>query len=213
MRPPGLIILAAGGSTRMGRPKQLLPWKGHTLLRHACEAALLTSCRPVIVVLGCEAEYCQAEIADLPVITVRNERWREGMGTSVSRGVVELERQTDPSSGALFMLVDQPDVPPELIDSLVRCWQSDPALIVATEYPEGGGVPALFPRSHFPELRKLSPDRGASSLIARQSAVTLIQPVREIRDLDTPEQYNQWFATVADSPGDKQLSSDLHEAD
>lgn len=173
----------------MGRRKQLLPWRGKSLLRHACETALQTACRPVLVVLGCEAKRCQAEIADLLVTIVLNERWAEGMGTSVSRGIHELERQDELSPAVLFMLIDQPKVSPELINSLVTRWQRDPAQVVATEYPEGGGVPALFPRSQFPNLRELAADQGARSLIARQPDVTLIGPPFPIEDLDTPEQY------------------------
>jgi len=173
----------------MGQPKQLLPWRGRTLLRHACETALLTNCHPVIVVLGCQAERCQAEIANLPVSTIVNDRWHQGMGTSVACGIAELEQKADNAPASLLMLVDQPDVTPELLRSLIFSWKTNPEKIVATAYDQDGGVPALFPRGYFRDLQSLAADRGARSLIAREADLTLVCPAQAIGDLDTPEEY------------------------
>ena len=188
MSGPGLIVLAAGASKRMGRPKQLLPWKGRTLLRHACETALATSLRPIVVVLGCEGEACRRELAGLDVHPVANSEWSNGMGTSVASGIAALERCDPEASGALLMLVDQPDLTASFIESILDRWLKGDRAITATQYSEGGGVPALFSRSFFTELKALNSDRGARQIIAReQSAVTLIQSPDELTDLDTPE--------------------------
>ena len=188
MPGPGLIVLAAGASKRMGRPKQLLPWKGRTLLRHACETALATSLRPIVVVLGCEGEACERELAGLDVCHVLNSEWSKGMGTSVASGIAALERCEPQASGALLMLVDQPDLTPSFLESILDRWSEGDNVIVATQYAEGGGVPALFSRSFFRDLRALDSDRGARQIIARGgAAVTLIQSPDELRDLDTPE--------------------------
>src|ERR1700761_2261182 len=109
----------------MGRPKQLLPWKGETLLRPACQTALATACRPIIVVLGHEAKRCQDEMAGLPVATVINDRWEQGMGGSVSRGISELERLSEQAAAALVMLADQPAVTAEFLNSIERAWQGE----------------------------------------------------------------------------------------
>src|SRR5690348_4030085 len=78
-----VLLLAAGNSTRMGRPKQLLDYRGRPLLRHSVEQALGSACRPVMVVLGAEADACRAAIGDLPVEIVVNADWAEGMGSSI----------------------------------------------------------------------------------------------------------------------------------
>ena len=191
MRPAALILLAAGGSTRMGRPKQLLPWNGRTLLRHAAETALATPCRPVLVVLGCQSEACQIELHGLDILFVTNPNWIRGLGGSLSLGVTELETRAPEAAGAAVMLVDQPAVTPALIGRLLAAWAAGHP-IAAMRYPEGGGVPAVFDRACFPELRALDGDRGARALIAREPArVLLIQPDEPLVDLDTPELYRQ----------------------
>ena len=188
MSGPGLIVLAAGASKRMGRPKQLLPWGGRTLLRHACDTSLATSLRPIVVVLGCEAAACERELAGLDVHPVTNPEWSQGMGTSVACGIAALERRDHQVSGALLMLVDQPDLTASFLESILDQWLKGSRAIVATQYGETGGVPALFSRSFFPDLRALNSDRGARQIIAREkSAVTLIQFPEELMDLDTPE--------------------------
>jgi molybdenum cofactor cytidylyltransferase len=192
MRSPGLIILAAGGSTRMGRPKQLLPWRDRTLLRHACETALCTPCRPIVVVLGCESEACRRELGELPVVVATNIRWREGMGTSIATGAAALQRIRPHVPGVLFMLIDQPDVEAPFLNTLLRQWDENRDGIVATRYPEGGGVPAIFPPADFAELLALDSDRGARSLIARdESRVALVPPGKKLADLDTAEAYEE----------------------
>ncbi len=184
----GLIILAAGQSSRMGRPKQLLTWNGRTLLRHACETALATTCHPVIVVLGCEAEACAREIGDLDVVKIVNPGWSVGMGQSISVGVLALETRVPDIEGVVLMLVDQPGVTSNLLDLLVAHWASSGGAIAATKYPEGEGVPAVFGREFFPSLRALNFDEGARGLIAQErSRVAVIDPGEELVDLDTPE--------------------------
>jgi molybdenum cofactor cytidylyltransferase len=192
MSGPGLIILAAGASTRMGRPKQLLPWNGRTFLRHACETALATSLRPVLVVLGCEAAACAQELAGIEVELTTNLHWPQGMGTSVSCGIAALERNTPDASGALVMLVDQPDLTSSFLESILAQWLKGDHAIAATQYAEGGGVPALFSRAFFSELKTLNSDRGARQIIARdKSRVVLLKPQGELADLDTPEVFEQ----------------------
>ncbi|MEZ0296457.1 MAG: NTP transferase domain-containing protein [Candidatus Methylacidiphilales bacterium] len=191
MKPPGLILLAAGGSTRMKRPKQLLAWgAGSTLLQHACNTALQTQCHPVLVVLGCEAEACRGAIASLPIATVVHPEWRQGIGSTISAGITALESADPDASGALILLVDQPGVTPALLSSLIAAWSPPHHPIAATSYEGAGGVPAVFDRTLFPKLKALDPERGARSLIARNIAHTaLIHSGSTLFDLDTPEVY------------------------
>jgi molybdenum cofactor cytidylyltransferase len=206
MRHVGLILLAAGGSTRMKTPKPLLPWGDETLLSHAVKTALKTSCRPVIVVLGCESEACRQSLASLPVTIVVNQEWRKGMGTSVSAGIIELESGEPDSAGALLMLVDQPKVSPELLETLITSWAPPDFPISATSYGERGGVPALFDRRFFPELRHLDSNRGARDLIARERNHTKLIFLNGAQaDLDTEEDYRA--ASTSLSP--KRLGAEL----
>jgi molybdenum cofactor cytidylyltransferase len=190
MRSPGLIILAAGGSRRMGRPKQLLPWNEGSLLRHAAITALATPCRPIVIVLGCEAEACQRDLSGLDVEVAFNPDWEAGMGRSVSVGIATLEKLRPDISGALLMLVDQPSLTASSLSFLLERWADSQQTLVATKYGELAGVPAIFDRQFFPQLRALNADRGARDLIAsHRDLVSAVDLESDLIDLDTPALY------------------------
>jgi CTP:molybdopterin cytidylyltransferase MocA len=116
------IVLAAGASTRLGegRSKQLLRFQGRTLLRHAAEQALASSCRPVIVVLGAEVERCQRELAGLDVHVTINAAWADGMGSSIRAGMTALNAAAPDARAVVITLCDQPLVTGAFIDRLVE---------------------------------------------------------------------------------------------
>lgn len=174
----------------MGRLKQLLPWKGRTLLRHAVETALATACRPVVIVLGSSAELCRQEFQDLEVTAVENSKWREGMGTSVAAGINSLLHLEPEAPAALFMLVDQPALTASYLELLLSEWERSPKSVVATRYDNAGGTPAIFPKALFDDLRLCQGDRGARSIINRTGAM-LLSPDTPLFDLDTPERYSE----------------------
>ncbi len=181
----GAIVLAAGGSRRMGRPKQLLPFGGGTLLRHACRTVLDTPFRPVVVVLGAEAERCREEIGHLPVQVVVNPHWDDGMAGSLRAGIEALEGDASVEA-ALVVLADQPRV---TADDLVRLAALATADVpAAAGYGEVVGVPAVFPRRLFGELKALEGDTGARKVLARHAPALLPLPGAGL-DLDTPADY------------------------
>jgi molybdenum cofactor cytidylyltransferase len=188
MRRPGLIILAAGASSRMGQPKQLLPWKGRTLLRRAAETALPSDCFPIVIVLGSSADLCRKELQGLPVTIVENSHWREGMGTSVAAGTKALLRLEPESPAVLFLLVDQPSLTSSYLELLLSEWERRPESIIATRYGDVGGTPAIFPQAHFDELQRCQGDHGARRIIHRLGA-KLLNSDQPLFDLDTPESY------------------------
>ncbi len=182
------IILAAGGSTRLGSPKQLLDFRGRSLLRHAAETALAAGCRPVIVVLGSGANQLKDELAGLEVCVVENPAWSQGMGTSIRRGIETLEMFVPAADGALLMLCDQPLVGSEALRSLVAACL--PGKIVAATYNDTVGVPAVFGRAFFDELRDLPAAAGAKPVLIRRAAsvVEIVMP-EAATDIDTRAQY------------------------
>jgi molybdenum cofactor cytidylyltransferase len=160
----GGVVLAAGSSSRLGRPKQLLLYKDKTLVRRMAEEALAAGLSPVVVVLGARAEDVAAELTGLPVRTVHNPAWEAGMGSSLQVGVRALTNV----DAALIMLCDQLRVDTAHLKSLVDAFARTGAAIVASGYGGARGVPALFARATFSEFETLTPTQGARGVIAHE---------------------------------------------
>lgn len=201
----GIIILAAGASTRLGTPKQLLPYHGRSLLRHAAETALATECGPIVVVLGAQAQLLLTELHDLPVQTAENPGWEQGMGSSLRIGMQTLLAPSTPEMDAvLIMLCDQPLLTPTHLNSIINIFittittssittSNEPhPLIVASEYNQTSGVPALFSSHLFAELANLTGKEGAKQLLQRHRDKILTVPLPEAAiDIDTQEDYRR----------------------
>jgi CTP:molybdopterin cytidylyltransferase MocA len=183
----GVIVLAAGGSTRMGQPKQLLPFRGTTLLRHAAQTALATGFAPVVVVLGAVAEQCCEQLEGLPVETIVNERWEEGMGGSIGAGTAFLQKRAPQTKAALVMLHDQPLITAERLRELTSAWRPPEIKVAASAYSGTVGVPAVFDRDLFPELAALRGKAGAQKIIRTHGDRLATVPMPEAEtDVDTP---------------------------
>jgi molybdenum cofactor cytidylyltransferase len=167
----GLILLAAGASTRLGgnSPKQLLLYKDKTLLRHAAETACASQCVVRVVVLGAQYERFEREIDDLEVAICVNPNWQEGMGSSLRAGLESLIASSvgENLTGVVVILCDQPLLTTAHLDSLIVAHTNTPEQIIASDYGERCGVPCLFPRAFFPELLSLSGDEGARQLLRK----------------------------------------------
>jgi molybdenum cofactor cytidylyltransferase len=190
--PPqtALIMLAAGASTRMGQPKQLLTFQGKALLRHVTEIAIASSCQPIVVVLGANDDAIQPVLQDLPIHLVHNPHWSEGMGSSIQCGMQYISSYPNPIDAAILTVCDQPFISAFLLDQLVRVYRSSQSPIVASAYSGTLGVPALFDRHLFPDLLTLDSAQGAKSIINRHGAIGIDFPQGNL-DLDTPEDYAQ----------------------
>jgi len=189
-----LIILAAGASRRMGRPKLLLPYGSRTFVRHAAETAVASICRPILVVLGAYANQLEKEIDDLPVRSVMNERWADGIGSSIQAGVTTLNGcdRAESIDALVLMLCDQPYVTPAVINDLVMAYHLNGKGIVASEYNDTLGVPALFGREYFVELATICGAVGAKQIIAEHASDVVPVPFpRGMTDIDTPEDYRK----------------------
>jgi molybdenum cofactor cytidylyltransferase len=198
----GIVLLAAGASLRLGGDalKQMLEYRGKSLLRHAAEIACASVCEPIVVVLGANAERLQTELEGLPVRPVLNEQWREGMGTSIRIGVSALTAENAELAALLILLCDQPLLTPAHLNALVAAHRADVSgiKIVASEYGATLGPPCLFDRALFEELVALTGDEGARRIIRRHAAAG--DAVRSIpfpegaADIDTPDDYRRLIA-------------------
>jgi molybdenum cofactor cytidylyltransferase len=182
------VILAAGESARLGRPKQLLPYRGRSLLRHVVECAVAGGCDPVLVVLGARADELLGELEGTAAHRVRNEAWRQGIGSSVRAGVAEVRRRWPAASAVLLLTCDQLRVTPDLVRRIGERFDHTAGRIVACEYAGTVGVPALFERSLFPELLALSESAGAKPLLEAHASdvVGLPWPDGAV-DINVPE--------------------------
>ncbi len=163
----GAVILAAGGSTRMGSPKQLLPLGGRPLLLRAVEATLASGAQPVIVVLGAEAVRLRPLLSGHPVVVAENPQWSEGMASSLRAGVSRLIEVSPATDAAVIVLCDQPHFSSGSIRRLVDAQRATGRSIAAARYGGRNGAPALFRREHFSALWKCRNSRPTS--IPRQT--------------------------------------------
>jgi molybdenum cofactor cytidylyltransferase len=183
----GAIVLAAGSSSRLGTPKQLLHFRGESLLRRAARAALGAGCAPVVVVTGANAELSRAELADLDVRETYNGEWTTGLASSIRTGVAQLLHEDPDVAAVILMLCDQPHVTAPVLSALIAAHDGGESAVVASHYGGAAGAPALFVRALFPELAQLAGAAGAKQVIARHATSThlVVFPGGEA-DVDTP---------------------------
>lgn len=174
------VILAAGASTRLGSPKQLVELAGEKLLDRAVRVAGVAGCDPVVVVLGSSAAQVQAECQLEQVEVVFNPVWSDGVGSSIRCGVEAVSGRCD---AVILLTCDQPAITPEHLCGLIaRCSEAP----VASSYANRRGVPACFPSGYFSRLAELRGDEGARGML--RSAETLELADGEL-DVDTLEAY------------------------
>ena len=183
------IILAAGASRRLGEPKQLLPFKQETLLDWAIRSAADSGASPIFVVVGAHWEQLSKAINPGPAILVLNEKWEEGIASSLRSGLTALESNSANSGGALLMTCDQPFLNSAHLRSLLEKFADHRgSRIVASSYAGTVGTPAIFPAATYARLRALEGERGARVVLAEEREKLVCVPFEhgEI-DIDLPE--------------------------
>ena len=196
LRNTALILLAAGKSSRLGTPKQLLKFEGMTLLQRAIQAGLPdrqagldASCHPVIVVLGAYHKKISQEPYLAMVNPVINPNWEAGMGSSIKIGMQELLKGAPPEQ-LILMLCDQPFVDGELLRRLIASQQATGKGIIACSYQGTLGVPALFDRQYFPLLLEMDDTAGAKKIIQNHPEELAVVPFEQGGiDIDTTGDY------------------------
>ena len=181
------VLLAAGGSSRLGRPKQLVRRGPRPLLLHALDAARGAPFpdEDVVVVLGAEALRLRALLRrHAPRVRIAaNARWATGLASSLRAGLSALPRG---AAAALVLLVDQPNVDAGALHRLVAAWRRRPAVPAAAHYSGRAGVPAVLPRRAWRSLRALDGDAGARALLRGAGAITRVAMPEAELDVDTP---------------------------
>jgi len=179
----GLVVLAAGASSRLGQSKQLLTLGGEALVYRAARVALATSPRDAVIVLGSDAEAVHAKVSYLPLRRVDCGNWQAGMSASLRAG---LEALSPDCAGALIVLCDQPWLDVEHLQALCAAWRQRPQQASGSFYQGHLGVPALLPRPWFAQL-PTSGDRGARDLLdAHRADVAIVANEALALDIDRP---------------------------
>jgi molybdenum cofactor cytidylyltransferase len=200
------IILAGGGSSRFGQPKQLLDWHGKPFVRAVAETALTAGLSPVMVVTGANAEQVETALNDLPVIIVRNADWQSGQSSSIRAGLADLLSPDRGEKGraaagrvemrevgaVIFLLADQPQITPAVLQALAGEHARTLAPIVAPLVNGQRANPVLFDRITFPDLMALTGDVGGRMIFSLYPVSYLPWHAEDLLlDVDTPEEYRK----------------------
>jgi molybdenum cofactor cytidylyltransferase len=188
----GIVILAGGQSSRLGRPKQLLQFNGMTLLENVATAALAMKNIPVLIVLGANAEEIKSGFHVQGNEWVVNEHGQEGMAASLRTGIESMQQHHPQVDGILFLVCDQPHLETNLLGSLVALQQEMDLPVAASSYGGRLGTPALFHQSVFSRLLSLQGDTGARKLLESMQGEVAVMPFdKGIEDIDTPQDYER----------------------
>jgi len=182
-----IVILAAGGSSRFGALKQLLEFNGKSFLKRTVETALELQDKEVLVVHGPKATKCQREISPYEVVNVVNNNWETGMSSSLKLAVNSVAKK---SEAILVLLCDQPLINTKHLHEIIKIWRENPDKIVASNYADTVGVPAIIPKKYFDAIKKLTGDVGAKKLIDSfsENLLTIHLPEAEF-DIDTKKDF------------------------
>ena len=185
MKRVAAILLAAGGSSRMGHSKQLIRFEDTSLVKRAAQTALLSRCKHLYAVVGEESSAISSEQEGAEVTIVPNPNWRRGMGSSIQAGIKAVKAESNPFDAVLILLVDQPAVTVALLNEIIQKFEEG-SVLVASTYADTIGVPALFSKTYLEDLKNLPDDRGAKVLLKKHAAkVTQIPFPDGVFDIDT----------------------------
>ena len=204
------VILAAGESSRLGQPKQLIQFRGKTLVRRVVDAASEAGCQPILVVVGSSklVQGISAELKNTGATIISNPNWKGGIGTSIRAGVQHLIEIAPGVEATVLLACDQPFVDRAVIEGLITLHHETRKPIVAARYADTLGVPALFDRSRLQDLLGLDDFAGAKSIILsnRDQVAEFPFPEGEI-DIDTAEDRER-FCVTSDSQVENQSLTD-----
>ena len=167
----GIVILAAGSSSRLGQSKQLVKINNETLLQRSIKIALASAANEVLVVLGANAEIHSESIAQFPVQTIYNPDWQQGIGSSIKAGITYFDKKN--IDAVIILVCDQVFLKTQHLQNIITNFQEHKSTIVASKYNGIVGVPCLFRKSLFNEIAKMKDDVGAKNIITKFSDDTI----------------------------------------
>lgn len=186
----GIVILAAGNSSRLGEPKQLLKFKNTTLLKNTINEALLIPNSIVIVVTGAAHEIIEKEIDSFKVKIVFNPDWQLAMSSSIIKGLKEFMLLEPKSNACIFSVCDQPYLTHTIFEELIAAHSKTKKGIIASSYAGTFGIPVLFERKYFNTLLELDEQFGAKKIIKNYIEDSSLVPFEKgVIDIDTQEDY------------------------
>lgn len=189
----GVILLAAGGSSRLGRPKQLLRYKDQTLLQYSLNEARASDVQSIIVVLGANADVVQKEMSGDKVHIVINTHWQEGMASSIRTGINAIIKINPAIAGIILLVCDQPFMNSTLLNNMIMIHQKTGKKIIACSYGNTFGPPVFFHQLFFSELLQLTGDIGARSIVQQHpDDVESISFPEGRFDIDTEADYEDF---------------------
>jgi len=196
------VVLAAGGSTRLGQPKQLLDWRGEPFIRAVVNTALQANLWPLVVVTGAYASDVESALEGFDLIIAHNERWQEGQASSIRAALESLftnggESMAENPGGVVFLLADQPQVTSTVLRALTEEHTRTLAPVIAPLVLDRRANPVLFDRATFPDLMQLRGDVGGRGIFSRHRVHYI--PWHDdalLLDVDTPEDYKRLKETL-----------------
>ncbi len=186
-----ILILAAGASRRMNGIKQILPFEKTTLLGNTIAQAKKTLTENVFCILGANAEKIESIVSFEGIEKVYNENWDEGIGSSIANGVAFIAKKSSEIEAILIVLADQPFVNSTYLQALIKQFKKSNSKIIATNYKDEAGVPAIFPKSSFKILMNLNGDNGAKFILKNMENVELSDTTVDTFDVDYPSDLPQ----------------------
>ena len=189
----GIILLAAGKSSRLGRPKQLLLYHKQTLLHHCLQIASASQAQIIVIVLGSDADEIKKKLNNVNTDVVVNPDWQEGMASSIRFGINHLLGRNQQLEGVVLMVCDQPFITSSLLNSLMHAHRRSGKPIIASGYDNTFGPPVFFHNSLFPELLQLTGDVGAKGVIKQHAdEVAVVSFPQGSIDIDTESDYENF---------------------
>jgi len=195
MKNIAVIVLAAGKSSRMKTPKQLVKIGNNFLLEFILSKAKAINKNHVYCVLGANDSHIRREISSSNVHFIYNASFNEGLSSSIISGVSEIEMQRN-YKAVLILLGDQPAIEKEYLNAMIALFSKDDSKIIASAYKGKLGVPAIFPKSYFSKLKNMSGDFGAKEMLYKNSDVITLNKPTNFIDIDTEEDLQKFKNSI-----------------
>jgi molybdenum cofactor cytidylyltransferase len=196
MNQTAIIILAAGESSRMEQPKQLLPFKNGTLLGHVADEAQKSG-MPVVIVLGANEDIVKQQLLDVSAEITYNEKWKDGISTSIKSGLQKAIENNSDIESCILCVCDQPYISTVLFQQLMEKKAASGKNIIACSYTGTIGTPVLFDKKYFDALMNLQGSEGAKKLLQTyREDVALVSFEKGEIDIDTKMDYKELLKAI-----------------